>query len=76
MRISLSFSRSLSPVLSFVLYIDLHALRHTGYAMHGKIYIVAAWQTSQCFLALQPLPLEIGAENGVQLRTVQIDAYV
>lgn len=69
MRISLSFSL----LLPFVLYIDLHAFKHIGTSTHGKIYIIAASQITQCFPAAPP---EIGAENGVQLKTVQIDAYV
>lgn len=50
MRISLSFSL----LLPFVLYIDLHAFKHTGNSMHGKIYIVAASQITQCFPSRSP----------------------
>lgn len=50
MRISLSFSL----LLPFEPYIDLHAFNHTGTSMHGKIYIIAASQITQCFPRRSP----------------------
>lgn len=50
----LPFFLSLSLLPPFVLYIDLHAFKHTGKSMRGKIYIVAASQITQRFPCRSP----------------------